>query len=66
MTLIIDFQKQKDINSCKNYLDEFTNISNEISSDKTLEKDDINSLNDKINSSNDDAINEEIKNVVNR
>lgn len=58
------FSETKDINSCKNYLDEFTNISNEISSDKTLEKDDINSLNDKINSSN-DAINEEIKNVVN-
>lgn len=58
------FSETKDINSCKNYLDEFTNISNEISSDKTLEKDDINSLNDKINSSN-DAINEEIKNIVN-
>ena len=58
------FSETKDINSCKNYLDEFTNISNEISSDKTLEKDDINSLNDKIDSSN-DAINEEIKNVVN-
>lgn len=58
------FSETKDINSCKNYLDEFTNISNEISSNKTLEKDDINSLNDKINSSN-DVINEEIKNVVN-
>ena len=58
------FSETKDINSCKNYLDEFTNISNEISSDKTLEKDDINSLNDKIDSSN-NAINEEIKNVVN-
>lgn len=58
------FSETKDINSCKNYLDEFTNISNEVSSDKILEKDDVNSLNDKINSSN-DVINEEIKNVVN-
>lgn len=58
------FSETKDINSCKNYLDEFTNISNEVSSDKILEKDDVNSLNDKINSSN-NAINEEIKNIVN-
>lgn len=58
------FSETKDINSCKNYLDEFANLSNEISSDKILEKDDINSLNDKVNSSN-DAINEEIKNVIN-
>lgn len=58
------FSETKDISSCKNYLDEFTNISNEVSSDKILEKDDVNSLNDKINLSN-NAINEEIKNIVN-